>query len=64
MSMESVNKNIIRLIEGLDAIVDEIKEASKVSSTSVDSDELVKMNKTLRSIDRSLKKIAEKMPSP
>lgn len=64
MSMESVNKNIIRLIEGLDAIVDEIKEASKASSTSVDSDELVKMNKTLRSIDRSLKKIAEKMPSP
>ncbi len=64
MSMESVNKNIIRLIEGLDAIVDEIKEASKATSTSVESDELVKMNKTLRSIDRSLKKIAEKMPSP
>jgi hypothetical protein len=64
MSMESVNKNIIRLIEGLDAIVDEIKEASKVTSASVESDELVKMNKTLRSIDRSLKKIAEKMPSP
>ncbi len=64
MSMESVNKNIIRLIEGLDAIVDEMKEASKVTSASVESDELVKMNKTLRSIDRSLKKIAEKMPSP
>ena len=64
MSMESVNKNIIRLIEGLDAIVDEIKEASKATSTGDDSDELVKMNKTLRSIDRSLKKIAEKMPSP
>jgi hypothetical protein len=64
MSMESVNKNIIRLIEGLDAIVDEMKEASKVTSESVESDELVKMNKTLRSIDRSLKKIAEKMPSP
>ncbi len=64
MSMESVNKNIIRLIEGLDAIVDEMKEASKATSTGDDSDEIVKMNKTLRSIDRSLKKIAEKMPSP
>jgi len=62
MSMESINKNIIRLIEGLDAIVNEIKEASKATSTSTDSDELVKLNKTLRSIDRSLKKIAEKMP--
>ena len=64
MSMESINKNIIRLIEGLDAIVNEIKEASKTTSTGDDSDEIVKMNKTLRSIDRSLKKIAEKMPSP
>jgi hypothetical protein len=64
MSMESVNRNIIRLIEGLDAIVAEIKEASKATSAGVESDELVKMNKTLRSIDSSLKKIAEKMPSP
>jgi len=64
MSMESINKNIIRLIEGLDAIVNELKEAPRSTSASVDSDELVKMNKTLRSIDRSLKKIAEKMPSP
>lgn len=62
--MESINKNIIRLIEGLDAIVNELKEAPRSTSASVDSDELVKMNKTLRSIDRSLKKIAEKMPSP
>jgi len=64
MSMESINKNIIRLIEGLDAIVNELKEAPRSTSASVDSDELVKMNKTLRSIDRSLMKIAEKMPSP
>lgn len=64
MSMESVNKNIIRLIEGLDAIVNELKDAPRATPASVDSDELVKMNKTLRSIDRSLKKIAEKMPSP
>lgn len=62
MSMESVNKNIIRLIEGLDAIVNELKDAPRATPASVDSDELVKMNKTLRSIDRSLKKIAEKMP--
>lgn len=62
--MESVNKNIIRLIEGLDAIVNELKDAPRATPASVDSDELVKMNKTLRSIDRSLKKIAEKMPSP
>lgn len=62
--MESVNKNIIRLIEGLDAIVNELKDAPRATPASVDSDEHVKMNKTLRSIDRSLKKIAEKMPSP
>ncbi len=64
MSMESINKNIIRLIAGLDAIVNELKEAPRAIPPSVDADELAKMNKTLRSIDRSLKKIAEKMPSP
>ncbi|MBC8391336.1 MAG: hypothetical protein H8E17_02055 [Deltaproteobacteria bacterium] len=63
MSMESVNKNIIRLIEGLDAIVDELRKAPQSMPSDADADELSKMNKTLRSIDRSLKKIAEKMPS-
>lgn len=63
MSMENVNKNIIRLIAGLDAIVNELKGAPKAMPPSVDTDELAKINKTLRSIDRSLKKIAEKMPS-
>lgn len=64
MSMESVNKNIIRLIAGLDAIVNELRKAPMAMPPSVDADEIAKMNKTLRSIDRSLKKIAEKMPSP
>lgn len=53
--MESVNKNIIRLIAGLDTIVGELWEAPRAMHPSVDADELAKMNKTLRSIDRSQK---------
>jgi len=63
MSLENINRNIIRLIAGLEVIAKELKEKSETLPQSVSEEEISKINKTLRSIDRSLKKIAEKMPT-
>jgi len=56
MSLENINRNIIRLIAGLEVIAKELKEKSETLPQSVSEEEISKINKTLRSIDRSLKK--------
>ena len=63
MSLENINRNIIRLIAGLEAIANELNKVPVSAPPSISEDEITKLNKTLRSIDRSLKKIAEKMPT-